>query len=136
LTRELTPGSFGENLTTRGIDVTNAIIGELWRIGSAVLQVSVPRIPCSTFAGFWNVDKLVKRFTEAGRPGAYLRVLTEGEVTSGDPITVLDRPGHRLTLGETFRALTGDRSLATKLLTAPELPEDVHQLAHKWLAAV
>ena len=60
------------------------MIGERWRVGSAVLQVSVPRIPCSTFAGFWGVDRLVKRFTEAGRPGAYLRVLTEGELRAGD----------------------------------------------------
>jgi MOSC domain-containing protein YiiM len=133
---ELGPGSLGENLTTRGVDVTGAVIGERWRIGSAVLQVAVPRIPCSTFAAFWGVDRLVRRFTEAGRPGAYLRVLTEGEVAAGDPIEVLDRPAHGLTMGETFRALTGDRSLAPKLLTAPELPADVHAAARRWLAAV
>ncbi|MCW2541048.1 MAG: hypothetical protein JWN95_2773 [Frankiales bacterium] len=133
---ELGPGSLGENLTTRGVDVTGSVIGERWRIGSAVLQVSVPRIPCSTFAAFWGVDRLVRRFTEAGRPGAYLRVLTEGEVAAGDRIEVLDRPTHGLTMGETFRALTGDRSLAPKLLTAPELPSEVHAAARRWLAAV
>jgi MOSC domain-containing protein YiiM len=87
----LRPGSFGENLTLRGIEVSDAVIGERWRIGGVILQVATPRIPCSTFAGFWQVRQLVKRFTQAGRPGAYLRVLTEGELRAGDPITVLDR---------------------------------------------
>lgn len=134
LSFELGPGSFGENLTTEGIEVTEAVIGERWQLGGAVLQVTVPRIPCSTFAAFWQVDRLVKRFTQAGRPGAYLRVLTEGVVEAGDRIEVIERPAHGLTLVETFRALTGDRSLAGKLLSAPELPSGVHEAAERWLA--
>jgi MOSC domain-containing protein YiiM len=134
LSFELGPGSLGENLTLRGVDITNAVIGERWQVGGAVLQVAVPRLPCSTFASYWNVDKLVKRFTQAGRTGAYLRVLTEGEVAAGDEVTVLERPAHGLTLVETVRALSGDRSLAPKLLTAPELPADVHEVARRWLA--
>ena len=129
----LGPGSLGENLTLRGVEVTESVIGERWQVGGAVLQVAVPRIPCSTFAGFWNVAGLPKRFIEAGRPGAYLRVLTEGPVAAGDEVRVLDRPAHGLTLAETLRALTGDRSLAAKLLTAPELPASVHQSARSWL---
>jgi len=135
LTFVLGPGSLGENLTTRGVEVTDAVIGERWRVGSTVLQVSVPRIPCSTFAAFWQVDRLIKRFTQAARPGAYLRVLTEGELAGGDRIEILDRPSHGLTVGETFRALTGDRSLVPKLLTAPELPDEVRVRASTWLAA-
>ncbi|MDQ1730847.1 MAG: hypothetical protein QOK10_1006 [Pseudonocardiales bacterium] len=130
----LGPGSFGENLTTEGLDVTGAVVGEQWAIGSAVLEVCVPRIPCNTFAAFWNVDKLVKRFTAAGRPGAYLRVLSEGSVQRGDEIAVRHRPAHGVTIAETFRALTGDRSLAPRLLAAPQLPEDVHASARMWLA--
>ena len=135
LSFELGPGSLGENLTLRGVDVTNAVIGERWRVGGAILQVAAPRIPCSTFASYWNVDRLVRRFTQSGRVGAYLRVLTEGEVAAGDEVAVLDRPAHGLTLVQTLRALTGDRSLAPKLLAASELPEDVHRSARKWLAA-
>lgn len=131
----LRPGAFGENLTTRGVDVTDAVIGERWRIGSTILQVSGPRIPCSTFAAFWRVDRLVKRFTAAGRPGAYLRVLTEGQLSAGDPITVLDRPAHGLTVAQTFRALTGDHSLAELLVAAPELPAEARERARSWLAA-
>jgi len=133
LSFELGPGSLGENLTLRGVEVTNAVIGERWRVGGAILQVAVPRIPCTTLAGYWKVDRLPKRFVQAGRPGAYLRVLTEGEVAAGDEVVVLDRPPHGLTVAQTLRALTGDRSLAAKLLTAPELPEDARRLARKWL---
>jgi MOSC domain-containing protein YiiM len=133
LSFELGFGSLGENLTLRGVDVTNAVIGERWQIGGAVLQVAVPRIPCSTFASYWHVDRLVKRFVQAGRPGAYLRVLGEGEVAADDEVLVLERPSHGLTLVQTLRALTGDRSLAPKLLSAPELPDEVHRLARTWL---
>lgn len=133
LSFELGPGSLGENLTLRGVDVTNAVIGERWQVGGAVLQVAVPRLPCSTFANFWNIRQLPKRFVQAGRPGAYLRVLTEGAVAAGDEVRVLDRPSHGLTIAETLRALSGDRSLAPKLLTATELPESVRRSAQVWL---
>lgn len=112
LSFELGPGSLGENLTLRGVDVTNAVIGERWRIGSTVLQVASPRIPCSTFASYWNVDRLAKRFFAAGRPGAYLRVLTEGELAAGDEVVVLERPSHGPTLAETFLAVAGGRGPA------------------------
>lgn len=131
----LRPGSLGENLTLRGVELTHAVIGERWRIGSVVLQVTAPRIPCSTFAGYWKVDRLAKRFIEAARPGAYLRVLTEGELRVGDPVTVLDRPPHGLTIRQTLQTLTGDRRLAPELLAVPELPQRVHDRLGKWLAA-
>ena len=133
LSFRLGPGSLGENLTLRGVDVTHAVIGERWAVGGAILQVTVPRLPCTTFAGFWNVDRLPKRFVQAGRPGAYLRVLTEGAVAAGNEVRILERPSHGLTLVQTLRALAGDRSLAPKLLTAPELPESVHRSARVWL---
>jgi MOSC domain-containing protein YiiM len=131
---ELGPGSFGENLTTAGLAVTQAVIGERWQVGDAVLEVSRPRIPCATFAAFWKVERLVKRFTAAVRPGAYLRVLVAGGVRAGQPITVLSRPDHGLTIADTFRAMTGDRSLAAKLLAAPELPAAIRADARQWLA--
>src|SRR5439155_18878699 len=134
LGRDVAPGRFGENLSTSGLDVTGAVIGERWAIGTAVVEVSCPRIPCRTFAGFWDVPRLVKWFTEAGRPGAYLRIAVEGDVGAGDPIEVAHRPAHGVTLGETFRALTGDRSLAARLLEAPELPAEAHERAQAWLS--
>jgi MOSC domain-containing protein YiiM len=112
LGRELEPGSFGENLSTEGIDLTGAVIGERWAIGSALLEVSVPRIPCQTFAEFLGERRWVKRFTERGWPGAYLRILTEGDVGAGDVISVVHRPAHGVTIGEVFRMLSGEHELA------------------------
>ncbi len=134
LGRELRPGAFGENLTTEGLDVTGAVIGERWRIGSTVLEVAEPRIPCRVFAGFWDVPDLMKRFTARGWPGAYLRVVTEGELSAGDSIEIVERPGHGVTLGETFRARTGSRELVPRLLEAPELPAAWHAWAERVLA--
>jgi MOSC domain-containing protein YiiM len=134
LDRAVQPGQFGENLTTEGLDQTGAVIGERWAIGSAVLEVSSPRIPCRTLAGFWDVPHMVRRFTQAGRPGAYLRIVVEGDVGTGDRIEVIHRPAHGVTLRETFRALTGDRRLAHRLLAAPELPAAARASAYIWLA--
>ncbi|MEP6696978.1 MAG: MOSC domain-containing protein [Pseudonocardiales bacterium] len=133
LDRPLWPGAFGENLTTEGLDVTGAEIGERWRIGSAVFQVAEPRIPCNVFAGFWDVPDLIRRFTERGRPGAYLRVVTTGTVAAGDPIEVVQRPGHEVTVGEVFRARTGERDLVPRLLEAAELAPDWHDWARRVL---
>jgi MOSC domain-containing protein YiiM len=125
LDRPLPPGMFGENLTTRGVDVTDAVIGERWTIGTAVFEVRRPRIPCRVFAGYWEEPRLVKTFTRAGRPGAYLRIVVPGELRAGDPIRVGDVPGHGVTIAETFRALTGARELAGRVLTAEQLPEPI-----------
>jgi MOSC domain-containing protein YiiM len=108
LGRELSPGRFGENLTVEGVDVTEAVVGETWRIGGShedavVLQVTSPRVPCTTFQGFMGEPHWVKRFTEHGAPGAYLRVLQEGTLRAGDPVEVLDRPAHGVTIAEVFR---------------------------------
>jgi MOSC domain-containing protein YiiM len=135
LERALAPGSFGENLTTSGVDVTDAVVGERWRVGSVLLEVSCPRIPCSVFAGWMDERRWVRRFTEEGRPGAYLRVAEEGTLAAGDAVEVVLRPDHGLTIGETFRALTGDRALVPRLLDAPELPEESHAYARRILAS-
>lgn len=134
LDRDLPPGIFGENLSTEGMDLSQAVIGEFWSIGSAVLEVSCPRIPCRVFAGFWDVPDLIKRFTVEGRPGAYLRIHQAGALQAGDEVRIGHRPEHGVTIRETFRALTGDRSLAHRLLEAPELPAEAHQRARVWLA--
>jgi MOSC domain-containing protein YiiM len=122
-------GEFGENLSTSGLDVTAAVIGEIWRIGTAVLQVSCPRIPCVVFQNWLGEPQWVKRFTEDGRPGAYLRVLEEGDIGADDDIVVEHRPAHGVTIGIAFRAMTTDRSLIPRLLDAPELAPGGHEFA-------
>lgn len=131
---DLWAGAFGENLTTAGLDVTGAVIGERWRIGTTVLEVSEPRIPCRVFAGFWQVPDLVKRFTVAGMPGAYLRIATPGELGAGDEVVVLHRPDHGLTVGEVFGVRAGERDQVRKLLDAPQLPPAWHDWARRILA--
>jgi MOSC domain-containing protein YiiM len=116
---ELRNGQFGENITTAGLDVTGALIGETWRIGTAVVQITSPRIPCITFQSWLGEPHWVKRFAAAGRPGAYLRVLDEGTVSAGDPAEVLDRPAERVTLAESMRAFYGDQDLMRRLLRVP-----------------
>jgi MOSC domain-containing protein YiiM len=106
LDRDLPPGRFGENLRTAGIDLTAAEVGERWRVGTTLLEVTAPRTPCANFARFWDVPDLVKRFTARGATGAYLRVLQTGELGAGDEVTVVHRPGHGVTTGLAFRALT------------------------------
>jgi len=92
LDREIPAGKFGENLTTVGIDVTNAVIGQTWRIGTTLLQVTGPRIPCGTFARFMEEDKWVKRFMDEGMPGTYFQILEAGEIAAGDAHDVIERP--------------------------------------------
>jgi MOSC domain-containing protein YiiM len=116
LGRELRNGIFGENITTTGIDVSAALIGETWRMGSAVVQVTGPRIPRNTFKTWLDEPHWVKRFAAAGRSGGYLRVLTEGTVGTGDELEVLSQPDVAVTVAEAMRAFYGDRELMARLL--------------------
>ncbi|MEY9962355.1 MOSC domain-containing protein YiiM [Streptacidiphilus sp. MAP12-16] len=136
LGRELSGGVFGENLTTRGIAVSDAVIGERWQVGErVVLEVSATRIPCRTFAGWLDQRQWVKRFTQRALPGAYLRVLTPGEVRAGDPVTVLSRPDHGLTTGMVFRALTLEPELLPQLVEVDALAAHQREAAAQRLRA-
>ncbi|MEU6522060.1 MOSC domain-containing protein [Streptomyces sp. NPDC046924] len=121
LGRTLPNGSFGENLTTAGIDLSGALIGERWGIGSeVVLEVTSGRIPCRTFQGHLGEKGWVKRFTQRGAPGAYLRVVRPGEVRAGDTIRRVHRPDHEVTVALQFRAVTTERALLPRLLAAAD----------------
>ncbi|WP_406200581.1 MOSC domain-containing protein [Kitasatospora sp. NBC_01560] len=132
LDRPLADGVFGENLTTLGLDVNGALIGERWRIGpDVVLEVSCPRIPCGTFQGWLQQDGWIKRFTRAALPGAYLRVIEPGRIRAGDPVAIVHRPGHDVTVALAFRALTLEPDLLPRLLVADALPPEGLALARK-----
>ena len=117
------PGTFGENLTTAGIDVTNAVVGERWAVGSAVLEVCQPRVPCYKLGIRMGDQRFPPRFAAAGRPGAYLRIVAEGDIAAGDEVRILSRPDHAVTVGLIERAYHADRSLVPRLLEAPEIAE-------------
>lgn len=118
---DIADGMFGENLTTEGVDVTGAVIGERWRVGTVELEVCQPRQPCSKLGLRFQDPKMVKKFAQGGRPGAYLRIITEGDLAAGDEVTVLSRPEHGITIGKVYAAIFQDRSLAADVLAAPEL---------------
>lgn len=118
--RTLAPGAFGENLTTVGVDINETLIGERWRIGSAILEVSEPRIPCRVFAGFWDRPGLIKEFNAAGRSGTYLRIVMDGVVTAHDEIVVTYKPDHGVTLGMAFSARVGNGTPREHLTAAIE----------------
>ena len=133
LGRELHPGQFGENVTVRGIDVNAALVGERWRVGSALLELTASRVPCVNFRGWMGEEGWVRRFTEAGRPGAYARVLEEGTVTAGDPVEVVFRPPASITVAEALRAYHGDADLLRRLLALPGVAAKWHRVAERVL---
>ena len=125
LGRALGEAPFGENLTISGLPVSEAVIGEKWAIGTAVLQVAQPRLPCFKLGLRMGDPQFLKRFTAAQRPGAYLRILREGDIAAGEPIEVTGRPAHGVTSALVSRALLGERWLLETALAAEELPAEL-----------
>jgi MOSC domain-containing protein YiiM len=131
--RDLRNGRFGENLTTSGVDLAETPLGERWRIGTALLEVTGPRVPCGTFRDWMGEPGWVKRFTAAARTGAYFRVIEPGELGTGDEIEVVHRPSDSVTVGESFSAYHGDRDLMRKLLAYPGHSDHWDQIAQRVL---
>jgi MOSC domain-containing protein YiiM len=132
--RPLEAGAFGENLTLAGVDITGARIGERWRIGSAEFEVSGPRVPCSKLGARMGDRRFPKRFVLAGRPGAYLAVLTPGSLQAGDSVAVIHRPDHDVTVGLVFEIALRDRARLAELDRAradmnPELLDWLYRAA-------
>src|SRR5436309_5727489 len=131
--RALGYGEFGENLTTEGIEVNDALVGERWQVGTAVLEVSEPRVPCWRLGVRMNDKMFPRRFAEALRPGPYFRLIVEGSVGARDEIRVVESPSHGLTIRHVFRIYTRDRDEAQRLLTAPRMSESWKRWALDWL---
>ena len=131
--RPFPAGVFGENLTTEGIDVNGAWIGERWKIGTTVLEVSEPRVPCWRLGVRMEDSLFPRRLTEALRPGAYLRIVTEGELGAGDAIRVIERPESPLTVRDVFRIYTRDQHEAARLLENPGMSADWKRWAGDFL---
>jgi MOSC domain-containing protein YiiM len=134
LGRVVPPGSMGENLTLRGVAVTDAVIGERWRIGSTVFEVTSPRVACFKLGIRMGDPRFPQRFTRARRPGAYARIIEEGDVAAGDRVEVLARPAHGVTVGLVADAYHADHALAGRLLGAPALAEGWRAWAEKHAA--
>jgi MOSC domain-containing protein YiiM len=131
--RSLSYGEFGENLTTEGIEVNNALVGERWEIGTTVLEVSEPRVPCWRLGVRMNDKLFPRRLTEALRPGSYLRIVVEGNLGAGDAIQVVAKPNHDLTIRDVFRIYTRDRNEVERLLEVPQMSDSWKRWARDWL---
>jgi MOSC domain-containing protein YiiM len=131
LGRDIPTGLFGENLRTEGLDVNGALLGEVWRIGDQVeVMVRAPRMPCITFQHRMQEPRWVKRFHQAGRPGAYLQVLRDGTIGAGDPIEIVSRPDHEVTVAEMFGAQ--DPAKMRQLLdSGVDLMEELREIAQR-----
>ena len=127
---DTTPGLFGENLTLSGLDLGAALVGEQWSVGSAVLEVAQPRLPCFKLGIRMNDPHFPKKFLAANRLGAYLRVVREGDVGAGDPVQVTFRPRHGITLRDVAAALH-DHEKAAALRSLERLPEFWRRVADR-----
>jgi MOSC domain-containing protein YiiM len=129
LGRALGPAAFGENLTLAGVDATNAVIGERWTVGTTLLEVCQPRFPCFKLGLRFGDPRMLKRFSRARRPGAYLRIVQEGEIAAGDAVEVVHRPGHGVTVALVNEAVLHDHALVARVLDAPELAASLREWA-------
>jgi MOSC domain-containing protein YiiM len=129
LGRDLAPGAFGENLSLEGIGVSDAVVGERWRLGTAVLEVCQPRLPCFKLGMRMGEPGFVRRFAQASRPGAYLRIIAAGEAQAGDEVHVLERPAHGVSVAQVSDAILHDKTPVAMraVLAAPELPAALAQ---------
>jgi MOSC domain-containing protein YiiM len=125
LGRPVGPGAFGENLTVEGVDVSGAVVGERWRIGSVELEVCQPRLPCFKLGLRHGDPGMVRRFAKAERPGAYLRIVREGDIGAGDAVEVVDRPEHGVTVALVSRAILEEPELLGRAAAASQLPREL-----------
>jgi MOSC domain-containing protein YiiM len=132
--RPFARGEFGENLTTKGIEVNDALVGERWEIGSTILEVSEPRVPCWRLGVRMNDPMFIRRFTQALRPGSYLRIVVEGAIEAGDEIRVVSKPDHDLSIRDVFRIYTRDRDECARLISVPQMSDAWKRWARDMLA--
>ncbi|CAM3903131.1 MOSC domain-containing protein [Smaragdicoccus niigatensis] len=133
LRRDMLPGSFGENLRMEGVACSDAVIGSRWAVGGSVLEVVGPRTPCSAFQMFTGEDNWVKRFSDRGDTGTYLRVVKEGPITAGDAVTLVHVPAHGATNRDVFHGLNVDR-LERLLAEEPTLSDGIREKVERHLA--
>jgi MOSC domain-containing protein YiiM len=129
LGRELGPGAFGENLTIEALDVSGARPGDRWAIGSTLLEVVQPRVPCFKLAFRMGDPRFLKRFAQAGRPGAYLRIVQEGDLGAGDAVEVVHRADHEISVRFMMHALLVDHAMLPEVLSVPGLLDEWRAMA-------
>lgn len=131
---DLGPGTFGDNLTTSGIDLNRSLVGERWRVGTTLLEVAQPRLPCFKLGVRMEDPGFPRKFSDAHRWGAYLRIVEDGEVEAGDEIEIVERPDHSVTVDLIASVYYGEHRRAGELLAAPQLPQGWRDWAQEILS--
>lgn len=119
-------GMLGENLTVSGLDETQIQIGDIYKVGDALVQITQPREPCYKFGVKFGTQKVLEQFIEHGYPGTYLRVLEEGNVAKGDTFTLVEKAKNSLTVHQFFNLLfakTKDQNLLNLAINNNALPK-------------
>ncbi|MEN3322568.1 MOSC domain-containing protein [Mariniflexile soesokkakense] len=98
-------GMFGENLTVSNLDETKIHIGDIYKLGSALVQITQPREPCYKFGVKFGTQKVLKQFIKHGRPGTYVRILEEGFVKTGDHLELIEKAKNSLTTAQFYKLL-------------------------------
>ncbi len=120
LNREIVSGNFGENLTTEGLLESEVQIADTYRIGTAILKVTQPRMPCFKLNLRFDLHTMVKLFWQSGFSGIYFGIVEEGDIAAGDPIELLERPPSSVTIAEVVEAYKGDNDeLIDRVLASP-----------------
>lgn len=129
-------GMFGENLTVEGLDETLVRVGNIYRIGTAVVQVSQPREPCYKLGVRFNDPGVLKQFIEYGRPGTYVRVLEEGKAERGDRLQLVEESKNPLTVSQFFHLIylkEKPRDLLELFMQNPSVPRHKKDKFKKYL---
>lgn len=119
-------GMFGENLTVSGLDETILGIGDIYKIGTALIQITEPREPCFKFAAKFGTTNVLKQFIDLARPGTYVRVLEEGHISATDELILVERSKNGLTVAQLFNlyyAKDKDQNLLKLAINNESLPE-------------
>ena len=127
LDKPLADGSFGENLTTQNIHLGGLVINQRVRVGTTILEVSVPRTPCLTFAAWLEVKDWTIKFTKRGRAGAYFSVIQPGVISPGDEIILENPPLHGITMADAFVTKMGNNDKLEEVVNAQCLPKHHHE---------
>jgi len=132
-------GMFGENVTTEGLLDSEIMIGDTYKIGSAVVQATIPREPCYKLGVKFNDQGIIDTYVAHGYPGSYVKILEEGEITAGDTIHLLEKASNSIAISDFFRFLNTkekDQSTLKNLLANPYLPEYKKQKLQRFIRKV
>jgi MOSC domain-containing protein YiiM len=127
---DFTWGQFGENLTTEGLREEDTFVGDVYRLGQAVVKVTQPRMPCYKLGIRFGRDDMVKRFLASGRSGIYFSVLEQGLVDVGDTLERISGPRNGISIADINRAYAQSRDnveLVRRIVSAQVLPRGLHQ---------